>query len=77
MELATGNCGLILHRKVEGATPFRPELVFRVPDTHGAYHKLRSRGVDFFLGPVRQSSGQCSAFCKDPDGNVLKLIGPT
>jgi len=76
VELATGDCGLILHRKVEGASPFLPELVFRVTDTHNAYHELQSRGVDFFLGTIRQSSGQCSAFCKDPDGVVLKLTCP-
>ncbi len=76
VEFATGGSGLILHRKVAGAAPFLPELVFRVADTPDVYHELRSRGVDFFLGPIQQSSGQCSAFCKDPDGNVLKLTCP-
>jgi uncharacterized glyoxalase superfamily protein PhnB len=42
-------------------------------DLVAAYELLRSRGVRFTSGPVRQSWGGLHAQFADPDGNVFVL----
>jgi catechol 2,3-dioxygenase-like lactoylglutathione lyase family enzyme len=76
VEFETNGAALILHRRVEQARPFHPELVFAVRDTDKTYERLREVGVKFLRPPLNQSSGHRSAFCTDPDGNVLKITSP-
>ncbi len=47
----------------------------QVEDIHKTYRKLRDRGVEFVSPPERQSWGGTLAHFKDPDGNVLTLLG--
>lgn len=76
VEFETNGTTLILHRRVEQAYPFHPELAFAVEDVDKAYETLKEGGVKFRRGPLDQSSGHRSAFCTDPDGNVLKISSP-
>jgi catechol 2,3-dioxygenase-like lactoylglutathione lyase family enzyme len=70
-----------------GPTPGKPTVVFtppddpdrvshqltmRVPDCHGAYEVLRSRGADFLVPPVDRG-GEIRAFFRDPDGHLLEI----
>ncbi len=48
------------------------ELTIRVPDCHGAYATLRSRGAVFLTPPV-ESEWEIRAFFRDPDGNLLEI----
>jgi len=73
VEFETNGTTLILHKRVEQAYPFHPELVFAVEDTDKTYEALKEGGVKFLHPPLDQSSGYRSAFCADPDGNVLKI----
>jgi predicted enzyme related to lactoylglutathione lyase len=47
----------------------------RVPDIAAAYTELRSRGVDFVSPPEKQPWGGTLANFRDPDGNVVTLLG--
>ncbi len=62
--------------------PETPELVGRfvgvsieVPDIEATYRLLVSRGVEFSGEPEQQPWGGVLAHLKDPDGNVLTLLG--
>src|SRR5438093_8107645 len=68
LEFETNGTTLILHKRVEQAYPFHPELVFAVEDTDKTYEALKERGDKFFHPPLGHSSGYLSAFCADPDG---------
>jgi catechol 2,3-dioxygenase-like lactoylglutathione lyase family enzyme len=48
---------------------------FNVDDIDAAYRKLKARGVDFPEPPERQTWGGTLAFPRDPDGNILTLVG--
>lgn len=73
VEFETQGTTLTFHRRVEAAYPFRPELVFTVEDADKAYETLQAAGIRFRRAPIDQSGGARSAFCVDPDGNVLKI----
>jgi catechol 2,3-dioxygenase-like lactoylglutathione lyase family enzyme len=80
-ELATEGSHLALERAAPDDAESR-ELVGRflgvslqVPDVAAAYTELRSRGVDFVEPPERQPWGGTLAHFRDPDGNVLTLLG--
>jgi len=70
---------------IEGMEPGAPqagELVGRfvgasivVDDIDLAYSQLAGKGVEFTAPPARQPWGGTLAHFKDPDGNILTLLG--
>ena len=48
---------------------------FKVDDIDATYRKLVQKGVSFPEPPERQSWGGTLAFPRDPDGNILTLVG--
>jgi catechol 2,3-dioxygenase-like lactoylglutathione lyase family enzyme len=48
---------------------------FRVDDVEAAYQYLQDRGVSFLQPPERQPWGGTLAFARDPDDNVITLVG--
>jgi lactoylglutathione lyase len=48
---------------------------FAVDDIDGVYRNLVARGVSFPAPPEMQPWGGVLAFPRDPDGNVLTLVG--
>ncbi len=80
-QFATGEAQLALER-VDPADPESDESVGRfvgvslsVDDIDAAYQKLSRRGVEFVGAPERQPWGGVLAHLRDPDGNVLTLLG--
>lgn len=47
----------------------------QVDDIGAIYDRLVARGVEFLSPPVRQPWGGTLAHFKDPDGNILTLLG--
>lgn len=47
----------------------------QVADVAAAYGELRAKGVDFVAPPEKQPWGGTLAHFRDPDGNVLTLLG--
>ncbi len=47
----------------------------RVEDIDDTYRRLRDRGVEFVRAPTRMPWGGVLADLRDPDGNVLTLLG--
>jgi ADP-ribosyl-[dinitrogen reductase] hydrolase len=89
-QLATGQGQLALERatpetreRIGGdADDDEPSLVGRflgvslaVPDVHASYEGLRSKGVEFLAPPEVMPWGGVLAHLRDPDGNVLTLVG--
>ena len=50
-------------------------LSLEVDDIQARYDGLRSRGVEFLGAPEKQPWGGVLAHFRDPDGNVLTLLG--
>lgn len=80
-ELAPAGSHIGLER-VDPSDPESRELVgrfvgvsLRVPDIGAAYTELRSRGVEFVGAPEKQPWGGTLANFRDPDGNVITLLG--
>jgi uncharacterized glyoxalase superfamily protein PhnB len=48
---------------------------FAVDDIDGAYRNLLARGVPFPTPPETQPWGGKLAFPRDPDDNILTLVG--
>jgi catechol 2,3-dioxygenase-like lactoylglutathione lyase family enzyme len=48
---------------------------FNVDDIDAAYRELTNRGVAFVHPPEKQDWGGTLAYVRDPDGNVLTLVG--
>ena len=48
------------------------QLTMRVPDCHGAYVVLKSRGAEFLTPPVDRG-GEIRCFFRDPDGHLLEI----
>jgi len=78
-QLATGDAQLALERSTPGE---EENLVGRflgvslaVDDIDATYEELRGRGVEFLAKPERMPWGGVLAHFRDPDGNVLTLIG--
>jgi predicted enzyme related to lactoylglutathione lyase len=88
-QLATGEAQLALERFTpetpeRGSTAANEEeqLVGRflgvslaVSDIDASYRELTSRGVSFLAPPERMPWGGVLAHLRDPDGNVLTLVG--
>ena len=80
-ELATDGAHLALER----ARPDDPEsealvgrfvgVSLQVDDVAACYTDLRSKGVDFTAPPEKQPWGGTLAHLRDPEGNVLTLLG--
>ena len=47
----------------------------RVDDITGAHESLSAKGVPFSAPPKRQDWGGMLAHFRDPDGNILTLLG--
>ena len=86
-QLDTGEASLALERTdPSGEPPYRgiedEDLVGRfvgvsltVEDIGKTYQELSERGVEFLGEPERMPWGGVLAHFKDPDGNVLTLLG--
>jgi catechol 2,3-dioxygenase-like lactoylglutathione lyase family enzyme len=48
---------------------------FDVDDIGAAYRDLTAKGVSFVEPPEKQVWGGTLAFLRDPDGNILTLVG--
>jgi len=48
---------------------------FEVDDIEATFRNLTAKGVSFPEPPERQSWGGTLAFPRDPDGNILTLVG--
>ncbi len=48
------------------------EVTIRVPDCHGAYEVLRSRGAGFLTPPL-DNGYEIRCFFRDPDGHLWEL----
>ena len=80
-QMATGECQLALER-VDPSDQEGGALVGRfigvslqIPDILAAYKTLVERGVDFVAPPEKQAWGGVLAHLRDPDGNVVTLLG--
>jgi len=80
-QFATGSCNLAVERLAPD-DPEAPGLVgryvgisLRVPDLDSTYHALVARGVEFLSPPTKQAWGGTLAHLRDPEGNVLTLLG--
>ena len=80
-EMATGESHLALER-VDASDAEGRALVGRflgvslhVPDILAAYESLAARGVQFVAPPETQPWGGVLAHLRDPDGNILTLVG--
>ncbi len=80
-QLATGEGQLALERVAPGDAESEA-LVGRfvgvsleVPDIEATHGTLVQRGVEFLAPPARQAWGGTLAHLRDPDGNVITLLG--
>jgi len=80
-QFATGEAQLAIER-VDPEDPDSDESVGRfvgvsltLDDIDAAYRTLTGRGVEFLGAPARQPWGGVLAHLRDPDGNVLTLLG--
>lgn len=80
-QLATGQGQLALERTAPD-DPEARELVGRfvgvslgVADIDATHRTLAQRGVEFLAAPEKQPWGGVLAHFRDPDGNVLTLLG--
>jgi predicted enzyme related to lactoylglutathione lyase len=46
-----------------------------VQDVHATYARLSAKGVEFTSKPTKQTWGGTLAHFKDPDGNILTVLG--
>ena len=81
MQLDTGTAQLAIER-IDRADPESAGLVGRfagvslqVGDIADAHRRLTERGVAFLGPPEKQPWGGTLAHFRDPDGNVLTLLG--
>ena len=80
-QFATGQGQLAIER-IDPADPEAPALLGRfvgvslaVEDIAEVHETLAGRGVEFLGAPTQQPWGGVLAHLKDPDGNVLTLLG--
>ena len=80
-QLATGQAQLALERldPADGEAALLGRFLgvsLAVADVFGTYEALFARGVDFLAPPEEMPWGGVLAHFRDPDGNVLTLVGP-
>ena len=82
-QLATGQAQLAIERLAPESGENANALVGRflgvslaVADIQATYEQLFARGVDFLAPPEAMAWGGVLAHFRDPDGNVLSLVGP-
>jgi lactoylglutathione lyase len=63
------------YRNADALTGRMLGVSLQVDDILATYEALRKRGVDFLEPPKRQPWGGCLAHFRDPEGNVLTLLG--
>lgn len=80
-QMATGEGQLAIER-VDASNQEAKQLVGRfvgvslqVPDITATYRTLVERGVEFTAPPQKQAWGGVLAHLRDPEGNVLTLLG--
>ena len=80
-QLATGDCTLALEKLApddsegSGLVGRFVGVSLEVADIHSTYRELDARGVDFVGAPEEQPWGGVLAHLRDPDGNILTLLG--
>ncbi|MBI3998215.1 MAG: VOC family protein [Armatimonadetes bacterium] len=78
VQFATEGTRLYVHSMRE-APPLRPhtvEIHFEVPDVDTAAAALREKGVAFEQPPQNMPWGTRQAWCRDPEGYMVELVGP-
>jgi catechol 2,3-dioxygenase-like lactoylglutathione lyase family enzyme len=80
-QLATGQAQLALERldPASGEDALLGRFLgvsLAVADVYATYGELFARGVDFLAPPEQMPWGGVLAHFRDPDGNVLTLVGP-
>jgi catechol 2,3-dioxygenase-like lactoylglutathione lyase family enzyme len=80
-QLATGQAQLALERldPSSGEDALLGRFLgvsLAVADVYASYEELFARGVDFLAPPEPMPWGGVLAHFRDPDGNVLTLVGP-
>lgn len=75
--LPNGMLGLGHHSEVHGPArdPYRIMINLVVEDIRLAYQRLSEHGVEFVREPSAESGAAIATF-RDPDGNILQLMGP-
>lgn len=75
--LANGMLGIGLHSEIHGSAkdPYRIMVNLVVDDLGETYRKLSAQGVEFIRKPSREAGASIATF-RDPDGNILQLMGP-
>jgi len=81
-QLDTGECQIALERESDAGASGEPSLVGRfvgaslaVDDVDETFRRLSARGVEFLGAPEVMPWGGVLAHLRDPDGNVLTLVG--
>lgn len=75
--LPNGMLGLGLHSEVHGPAkdPYRIMINLVIEDMNLTYRRLEAQGVQFIRQPSPEAGASIATF-RDPDGNVLQLMGP-
>lgn len=75
--LPNGMLGLGLHSEVHGPAgdPYRIMINLIVEDILDTYRRLHDQGVSFIRAPSLEGGASIATF-RDPDGNILQLMGP-
>ena len=70
--IAAGDKPDVVFAPPESPNTVSHEFTIRVPDCHGAYEVLRSRGAKFLTPPYNWGP-EIRCFFRDPDGNLLEI----
>src|SRR5262249_31369971 len=76
--LSSGHDNLALHQAPDiapnGALDHLGFLVGSPDEVHATAERLRARGVPIAREPRRHRDGSVSAYCRDPDGNLVQIL---
>ena len=59
----------------DGASGFRYVTMW-VKDIMATYEEWKGKGVEFLSEPIRRTPEIQMVFLKDPDGNLIEILGP-